>query len=62
MYETADGLVLETSTPGRRTARGEIPLASLPAGEYVLRAVIVVSAKPVARLTLPFSRLGRPAR
>jgi len=59
---SADGLVLETSTPGRRTARGELAIASLPAGDYVLRAVIVVSAKPVARLTLPFSRLGRPAR
>lgn len=59
---SAEALVLETSTPARRTVRAEIPLAPVPAGEYVLRAIVSVSGKPVARLTLPFSRLGRPAR
>ena len=59
---TADGLVMETASPGRRTARAEIPLAALPRGEYVLRAVISVSGRPVARRTKPFSRLGRPAQ
>jgi 5-enolpyruvylshikimate-3-phosphate synthase len=59
---SADGIMLETASPGRRTARAEIPLASLPRGEYVLRAVISVSSRPVARLTKPFSRLGRPAQ
>jgi VWFA-related protein len=59
---SAEGLVSETATPGRRLVRGAIPLAGLPAGEYVVRAVISVSGKPVARLTLPLSRLGRPAR
>jgi VWFA-related protein len=59
---SAEGLVAETALPGRRTARAEVPLAALPAGDYVLRAVISVSGRPVARLTTTFSRLGRPAR
>ncbi|MFO7693004.1 MAG: VWA domain-containing protein [Vicinamibacterales bacterium] len=59
---SAEGLLTETASPGRQTARAEVPLASLPRGEYVLRAVISVSGRPVARLTKPFSRLGRPAQ
>ena len=59
---SVEGLLLETSSPGRRTARAEIPIASLPRGEYVVRAVILVSGRPVARLTRSFSRLGRPAQ
>jgi hypothetical protein len=57
---SAEGLLAATSAPGRQTARAEFPLATLPAGEYVLRAVVSVSGRPVARLTKPFSRLGRP--
>ena len=59
---SAEGLIAETAYPGRRTARAEIPLAAVPAGDYVLRAVVSVSGRPVARLTTSFSRLGRPAR
>jgi VWFA-related protein len=57
---SAEGLVVETAFPDRRTARAEIPIGSLPRGEYVLRAVVSVAGRPVARLTTPFSRLGRP--
>jgi len=59
---SAEGLMAETTSPGRRTARAEIELASVPQGEYVVRAVVYVAGRPVARLTKPFSRLGRPAR
>jgi hypothetical protein len=59
---SAEGLIAETAYPGRRSARAEIPLAAVPAGDYVLRAVVSVSGRPVARLTTSFSRLGRPAR
>ncbi len=59
---SAEGLVTETAAPGRRTARADVGIATLPAGDYVLRAVISVSGRPVARLVAPFSRLGRPAR
>ena len=73
-FEVAPGPNAEALAVGRRAhdgdrvagqadGRAEIPLASLPRGEYVLlRAVISVSGKPVARLTKPFSRLGRPAQ
>ena len=58
---SAEGIVAETAAPGRRTARAEIDLAALPQGEYILRAVVSVSGRPVARLTTPFTRLGRPS-
>jgi hypothetical protein len=57
---SAEGLMTETASPGRRTARAEVKLGSLPPGNYVLRAIISVAGRPVARLTTPFSRLGRP--
>lgn len=56
---TADGILTETTTPDRRMARGEIPIASLPRGEYVLRAIVMVGGRPVARLTKSFTRIGR---
>ncbi len=57
---SADGIVAETAQADRRTVRGAIPITALPRGEYVLRAVIFTSGRPVARLTKSFSRLGRP--
>jgi VWFA-related protein len=56
---TADGILTETASPDRRMARGEIPIASLPRGEYVLRAIVLVGGRPVARLTKSFTRIGR---
>jgi hypothetical protein len=57
---SAEGLLTETAVPGRRTVRGDVGLTTLPAGEYLVRAVISVSGRPVARLVAPLSRLGRP--
>ncbi|MEW5981347.1 MAG: VWA domain-containing protein [Acidobacteriota bacterium] len=57
---SAEGIVTETASPDRRMARAEIPIAFLPRGEYVLRAVVSIAGRPVARLTRPFTRAGRP--
>ena len=57
---SSEGLITETAVPGRRTVRGDVGLTTLPAGEYLVRAVISVSGRPVARLVAPLSRLGRP--
>ena len=58
----AAGLLSETAAPGRRLAVGEVPLAGLEPGEYVLRAVVSIGGRPVARLTEPFTLVGAPAR
>ena len=52
----------ETAIPGRRLAVGEVPLAGLDPGEYVLRAVVSIAGRPVARLTQPFTLVGASAR
>ena len=58
----AAGTIQETSTPGRRLALGEVPLTGLDPGEYVLRGVVSVAGRPVARLTQPFTLVGAAAR
>ncbi len=39
-----------TSDPGRFSATGAIPLASLPAGDYVIRAIVGVEGQPSGRV------------
>jgi VWFA-related protein len=53
------------ATPARRAAEGVVPIALLPAGEYVARAVVTVAGQRVGQVSRPFriSRTGaaRPA-
>jgi VWFA-related protein len=58
----AAGTLSDTGTPGRRLAAGEVPVAGLEPGEYVLRVVVSVAGRPVARLTQPFTLVGATAR
>jgi len=58
----AAGVLSETSTPGRRLAVGDIPLKGLDPGEYVLRAIVSIGGRPVARLTQSFTLAGASAR
>ena len=46
--------------PGRRTAEASIPLALLPSGSYVARAIVMSAGRPVGRVSRPFV-LDRPA-
>jgi tetratricopeptide (TPR) repeat protein len=60
-----DGAAADISAPAaggaeRRTAEAAVPIALLPQGEYVARAVINVSGKKVGQVTRPF-RIVRPA-
>ncbi len=45
-------------SPNRRTLEGSIPVALLPPGDYVARAVITTDGKKVGQVTRPF-RVGR---
>lgn len=50
---------------GKRTAEGSVPIALLPAGDYIARAVFTVDGKRVGQVTRPFtvthSAATRPA-
>jgi VWFA-related protein len=46
--------------PARRTAEASVPIALLPPGEYVARAVVSVSGRKIAQVSRPF-RIARPA-
>jgi VWFA-related protein len=43
-----------TSSPTRRVAEGVIPIALLPPGEYVARAVVTVAGRSVGQVSRPF--------
>ena len=49
-----------SATPARRAAEGVVPIALLPAGEYVARAVVTVAGQRVGQVSRPFriSRTG----
>lgn len=47
--------VESTKFEHRRVAQGQIPLGTLPPGEYVARAVVSVEGRPVARLLRGFT-------
>jgi VWFA-related protein len=46
--------VTSASSPGRRAAEGSIPLALLPPGSYVARAIVSSGGRPVGRVARPF--------
>jgi len=45
-------------TPNRRTVEGSVPLALLPPGDYVVRAVVSSDGRKIGQVTRPF-RIGR---
>ena len=47
-------------SPNRRTLEGSIPLALLPPGDYVARAVVSTDGRKVGQVTRPF-RVGKTA-
>ncbi|TAK15054.1 MAG: VWA domain-containing protein [Acidobacteria bacterium] len=40
---------------GKRTAEGAVPIAMLPAGDYIARAVATIDGKTVGQVTRPFT-------
>lgn len=48
------------TTPTRRVAEGAVPIAALPPGEYVARAVVTVAGRKAGQVTRPF-RIVRAA-
>jgi hypothetical protein len=57
----AAGVMAETSVPGRRLVQGSVPVSALQPGDYVLRAVVAVAGRPVARLSTPFALIAGSA-
>jgi VWFA-related protein len=53
-------MVDQPATPGRRAAEGVVPIALLPAGDYVARAVVTVAGQRVGQVSRPF-RIVRSA-
>ena len=49
-----------TPSPTRRVAEGVLPIALLPAGDYVARAVVTIAGRQVGQVTRPF-RIVRTA-
>jgi len=47
--------------PGRRMVLGTVPVTGLDPGDYVLRAVVSMSGRPVARFSTPFTLIRTPA-
>lgn len=55
---SAPAVIGETAVPGRRMVQGRVPLLGLEPGNYVLRAVVLVGSRPVARMTTEFVLIG----
>ena len=53
-------MVDQPASPARRAAEGVVPIALLPAGDYVARAVVTVAGQRVGHVSRPF-RIVRPA-
>jgi VWFA-related protein len=47
--------LIETKSPSRRIGRASVPLADLPPGAYVARAIVSVGGKPVGRVLREFT-------
>jgi len=52
----------ETADSGRRMIQGAVPVTGLEPGDYVLRAVVSVADRPVARFSTPFTLIRSAAR
>jgi VWFA-related protein len=57
--ESAEIRLQAVENGGRRAGEGSVPIAFLPPGSYVARAVVSVDGRPVARVTRPFA-ISRP--
>jgi VWFA-related protein len=58
---SAAGVLAETTSPGRRLVQGSVPVSTLQPGDYVLRAIVAVAGRPVARLTTEFALIAGSA-
>jgi VWFA-related protein len=56
-----EAVVGETAEPGRRLIQGSVPVTQLEPGNYVLRAIVSVAGKPVARFSTPFTLIAASA-
>jgi len=52
----------ETANPGRRMIRGDVPVTGLDPGDYVLRAIVSMSGRPITRFSTPFTLIRTAAR
>ena len=52
----------ETADPGRRLIQGAVPVTGLEPGDYVLRAVVSMSGRPITRFSTPFTLIRTSAR
>jgi hypothetical protein len=48
---TSDAKLIASNTADRRVATGELALSALPAGDYVVRAIVSVNGQPVGRVS-----------
>ncbi|MGH9313920.1 MAG: hypothetical protein ACRD1S_12080, partial [Vicinamibacterales bacterium] len=47
---SAPGALTPTATGDRRAATAQLPIGSLPAGDYVVRAIVGVAGQPAGRV------------
>jgi hypothetical protein len=52
---SGEAAIGETTDLGRRMIQGTVPVTGLQPGDYVLRAIVSVAGKPVARFSTPFT-------
>jgi hypothetical protein len=55
-------VLAETADARWRVVQGSVPVTGLDPGEYVLRSVVSVAGRPVARFSTPFTLVSRAAR
>ena len=59
--ESTDGRIEDDPKGTRRVAEGRVPVALLPPGDYVARAVVLADGRPIGRVVRPFTVLRSPA-
>jgi VWFA-related protein len=55
--ESADARTEDDPKANRRVAEGRVPIALLPPGDYVARAIVLADDRPIGRVVRPFTVL-----
>jgi VWFA-related protein len=59
--ESSDGRIEDDPKGNRRVSEGRVPVALLPPGDYVARAIVLADGRPIGKAVRPFTVLRSPA-
>jgi VWFA-related protein len=59
--ESSDARIEDDPKGTRRIAEGRVPVALLPPGDYIARAIVLADGRPIGRIVRPFTVLRAPA-